>query len=142
MTEGHDSSTLLDRVGGRDGVGRLVEEFYRRVEADPPIRAIYPADLGPGKEKLKLFFEQWLGGQPVYSEKFGHPRLRRRHFPFVIDQRAAGLWLKHMRGAMAAAGVASSDVDTIFERLVPLAKHMINADDDVPRQPMGDARLQ
>ena len=30
------------------------------------------------------------GGEPRYSDRFGHPRLRMRHFPFVIDERAAG----------------------------------------------------
>jgi hemoglobin len=142
MTDTTAAQTLFERFGGRDGVSRLVEEFYRRVEADPPIRAVYPDDLEPGKQKLKLFLEQWLGGESVYSERYGHPRLRRRHFPFVIDERAAGLWLKHMRESMRALKLNTADIDTVFERLGPLAKHMVNAHENVPREPLGDARLQ
>jgi hemoglobin len=125
--------TLFEAFGGRDGVYALVEEFYRRIEADPGIRPVYPADLEPGKMKLKLFFEQWLGGPEVYSERYGHPRLRLRHFPFVIDEKHAGLWLKHMREAMQAQAVPEAAIAIVFERLGPLAKHMVNAHDDVPR---------
>lgn len=142
MTEPVETTTLLERFGGREGVSRLIEDFYQRIEQDPPIRNIYPEDLEPGKHKLKLFMEQWLGGAPVYSDKYGHPRLRRRHFPFVIDERAAGLWLKHMRGAMNAQGYANEDVAAVFERFGPLAKHMINAHEEVPREPLGDVRLE
>lgn len=135
------SESLLQRIGGVPTIHAIVEDFYRRVESDPPLRAIYPEDLEPGKTKLKLFFEQWLGGRPVYSEKYGHPRLRRRHYPFVIDEAAAGRWLMHMREAMTAAGIAADDLATIFERLAPLAHHMVNAGEDVPREPLGDTFL-
>ena len=141
MTEKAAAQSLYEVFGGHEGVVALIEEFYRRVEADPAIRPVYPDDLMPGKTKLKLFFEQWLGGPPLYSEKYGHPRLRLRHFPFVIDEKHAGLWLKHMREAMQARGLPDEAVRAVFERLAPLAKHMVNAHDDVPRGPLADAKV-
>ncbi len=137
-----DPESLYSRVGGREAVSNIVEAFYRRVETDEHLRPIYPEDLEPGKEHLKLFFGQWLGGPATYTELFGHPRLRRRHFPFVIDERAAGRWLRHMREAWQEAGVAADIQATVFEGLGPLARHMVNADQDVPREPLGGARLQ
>lgn len=141
VTEKATTQSLYDAFGGREGVEALVEEFYRRVEADQDIRPVYPDDLTPGKTKLKLFLVQWLGGPEAYSEKYGHPRLRLRHFPFVIDEKHAGLWLKHMREAMQAREVPDAAVRVVFERLAPLAKHMVNAHDDVPREIIGDAIL-
>lgn len=135
------TTTLLERVGGREGVRAIVDDFYRRVENDPAIRPVYPVDLEPGREKLRLFMEQWMGGSPVYSEKYGHPRLRRRHFPFVIEDRHAGIWLRYMRQAMIENGVSEDDVRTIFEAWAPLAKHMVNASEDVPREPLSDTYL-
>ncbi|MGI8925689.1 MAG: globin [Tepidiformaceae bacterium] len=137
-----NSPSLFERVGGREGVQRIIAAFYTLVEADAHLRAIYPEDLGPGREKLTLFFEQWLGGEARYSERFGHPRLRRRHFPFVIDELAAGRWLRHMRAALASSGVSPADQEAIFERLAPLAHHMVNAGEDIPREPLGGARLE
>lgn len=133
---------VLERIGGKEGVSRIVEGFYRRVETDPDLRPVYPADLEPGKAKLKLFFEQWLGGPPVYTNLYGHPRLRRRHFPFVIEEKHAGRWLRHMREAMAEAGMTQDELKVIFESLGPLAQHMVNAGQDVPREPLGEAKLE
>ena len=136
-----DAAPLLERIGGRGTVERFVDDFYDRIEADADIRSLFPDDLASGREKQKLFFEQWLGGEPRYSERFGHPRLRRRHFPFVIDQRAAGRWLHHMTSALRAAGRAEHGLQETLAGLGPLARHMVNATEDVPREPMGDAFL-
>jgi hemoglobin len=143
MTEREtEIATLYQQVGGRETVSAIVEGFYRRVEGDEHLRAVYPDDLEPGKAKLKLFFEEWLGGPRVYSSKYGHPRLRRRHFPFVIDEKAAGRWLRHMREAWQDAGVDAGIQAAVFESLGPLARHMVNADLDVPREPLGETFLQ
>lgn len=130
------ANEALEPFGGREGVHRIVDDFYRRVEADEIMRPIYPEDLEPGREKLKLFMVQWLGGEPEYSNIYGHPRLRRRHFPFVIDERATGRWLRHMRGAMVDGGVDEAVVRKVFEALAPLSKHMVNANENVPRDPI------
>lgn len=139
MTEGVLSPLVA--IGGREGIARIVERFYEKVEADIDLRPVYPENLEPGKEKLKLFLVQWLGGPAVYSEKYGHPRLRMRHFPFVIDEKAAGRWLRHMRESWREAMVPEDVQAMVFERLGPLAKHMINANDNVSRAPIGDVRL-
>ena len=135
------AASLFERVGGRAGVARLVDTFYDLVEADEELRAIFPPDMSLGRQKQKWFLEQWLGGEPLYSERFGHPRLRRRHFPFVIDRRLAGRWLRHFGAALRTCGVAQADIEEIMGGLGPLAHHMVNADEDVPRGPLGDARL-
>ena len=132
---------LFERIGGRATIERIVREFYDRVEADAELRAVFPDDLEGGRAKQTLFLEQWLGGEPRYSESYGHPRLRARHFPFVIDERLAGLWLRHMGEAFRAAGVDEPEIAEVFADLGPLAHHMVNATDDVPRAPLGDAFL-
>ncbi|MCS7295587.1 MAG: globin [Chloroflexota bacterium] len=132
------TASLLELAGGRETIERAVELFYAAVEHDAVLRPIYPDDLRPGREKLKLFFVQWLGGPPLYSQRFGHPRLRRRHFPFVIDEEAAERWLQLMHDALLAAGVPEGPRALIEERLRPLAFHMVNAHEDVPREPLGD----
>lgn len=132
---------LLERIGGRAAVERVVEEFYARVEADAELRPMFPEDLSEGKRKQAMFLEQWLGGEGRYSAEFGHPRLRIRHFPFVIDQRAAGRWLRHMGEALRAAGVGEIEMAEILNGLGPLARHMVNAGQDVPREPLDNTFL-
>lgn len=121
-----EEATLFERVGGREGVHAVIWRFYELVESDVELRAIYPEDLAPGREKLFLFMEQWLGGEPRYSELYGHPRLRMRHFPFAITEHGTGRWLRHMRQAMRDTGVGDEEQREIFAAWGPLARHMIN----------------
>ena len=132
MTEAAESAvgttTLLDRVGGRERVFAVVWRFYEFVEEDADLRAIYPEDLAPGREKLAQFLVQWMGGPPLYSEIHGHPRLRMRHFPFAVTDRLTGRWLRHIRQAMKEQDVGEPEQREIFAALAPLARHMINTE--------------
>lgn len=142
MNSSHSpAATPYQQIGGSPTVTRIVEAFYARVQTDDILRPLYPENLEPGKQKLAWFFEQWLGGPTSYSDRYGHPRLRRRHFPFVIDERAAGRWLRLMREAWHEAGVPHEIQAPIFERLAVLARHMVNANDDVPREPLANHYL-
>ncbi len=135
------ATSIFAAAGGASGVSAIVEAFYRRIEPDTEMRSLYPEDLAPGKEKLKLFLAQWLGGPGTYSEMYGHPRLRMRHFPFVIGDLHAGRWLRYMREAWQECGVSNEVQAVVFERLGPLAHHMVNETEDVPRTPLDDAPL-
>lgn len=94
---------LYREVGGEDGVRRIVDRFYDLMEELPEaaaIRAMHPADLTSSRQKLFEFLVGRLGGPPLYVERHGHPRLRRRHMPFAIDSAGAAAWMLCMRGAV------------------------------------------
>jgi hemoglobin len=99
-----DSSTetLYDAVGGMPFFERLVERFYALVEADDVLLATYPDpnDLTEARRKLTLFLVQYWGGPSTYHDQRGHPALRMRHAPFVIDSNVAARWLTHMRASV------------------------------------------
>ena len=130
------SPSPFERIGGRAAVERVVDAFYDRIEADAELSAVFPADLGPGRAKQKLFMEQWLGGEPLYSQRYGEPRLRRRHFPFVISERAAGRWLRHMSEALRECDVDAGVRAEMLAGLGPLAQHMVNEGEPVSREPL------
>ena len=128
-------------MGGREIIDDVVEHFYQLVQNNEELRSLFPSDLSEGKEKQKLFIEQWLGGESRYSDFYGHPRLRRRHFPFVITEKLAGLWLRHMIEAFRYCGIEEPELAEVIAIFGPMAKHMVNADDDVPREPLEDTWL-
>lgn len=98
-------ASLYERVGGQPWFDALVDRFYEGVEADPVLRPLYPADLGPGKRHLALFLGQYWGGPGTYSKERGHPRLRGRHLPFAIGRPERDAWVRHMTAAVAAGGL-------------------------------------
>jgi len=90
-------------LGGEAAVQRLVNRFYDIMDSDPVaamVRGLHGADLASAREKLFLFLCGWLGGPPLYVDKYGHPMLRARHLPFTINERARDEWLYCMYKAL------------------------------------------
>jgi hemoglobin len=112
------TQTLYERVGGGPFFIALVERFYAGVAADPLLRPMYPEDLTDAREHLAMFLAQYWGGPRTYSDTRGHPRLRMRHAPFVVDDAARDAWLGHMAVALDAAGLdqdVRDELDGYFE---------------------------
>lgn len=117
---------VYEQIGGAATMRSLVNEFYKRVEADLELRAVFPAELEAGKEGQFLFLQQYFGGPSTYSEQRGHPRLRMRHNPFVIGQRERDLWLKYMLEAMDVVGIAEPARTIMQEYFERASTFMIN----------------
>lgn len=91
---------------GEDGFRRLVRAFYAQVPADEILGPMYPpADLAGAEERLREFLIGRFGGPQRYIEQRGHPRLRARHAPFAIDQRARDRWMHLMSRALDSAAL-------------------------------------
>jgi len=119
--------TFFDAVGGEPTFRKLVHRFYQGVAEDPLLRPMYPeADLGPAEERFALFLMQYWGGPRTYSEQRGHPRLRMRHAPFVVDRAAHDAWLRHMRVALDVLGLPADAEQQLWEYLTYAAASMIN----------------
>lgn len=115
-------------VGGRETFARLVQVFYAGVAEDPVLRPMYPEeDLGPARERLTLFLEQYWGGPTTYSDTRGHPRLRMRHAPFPVTPDARDRWLAHMRTAVRSLDLAPAHEAVLWDYLERAAYSMVNA---------------
>lgn len=75
MTDVYGVEDVSFRVaGGYEGVKALVDAFYNAMEALPEatrIRDMHPEDLAESRDKLTRFMCGWLGGPPMYREKYG-----------------------------------------------------------------------
>ncbi len=90
-------------VGGEQGIRKIVDRFYELMDTLPEasaIRALHPADLSNAKSRLFMFLSGWLGGPPLYEERFGHPRLRQKHLPFPIGEAERDAWMLCMTQAL------------------------------------------
>lgn len=117
---------MFDHVGGAAFFDALVDRFYDGVESDPPLRAMYPDDLEPGKRALSLFLGQYFGGPTTYSDEKGHPRLRMRHVGFRIGEAERDGWLRHMRAAVDGADLDDATTTQMLDYFAMAAQHMIN----------------
>ena len=119
-------TTIYEQAGGDAPFRRLVDIFYARVERDPLLRPLFPADLEPGKERQFLFITQYFGGPPRYNALRGHPRLRMRHMPFRIGQAERDAWASHMLAAIDEAGFPEETHGALREYFERAATFLIN----------------
>ena len=106
--------------------------FYKAVAKDEILRPMYPEeDLSGAIWRLTAFLEQFFGGPTTYSEQRGHPRLRARHQPFPVDDRARDRWLFHMNEAVASLELAPLQRETMLEYFDRAAHAMVNTMSDV-----------
>lgn len=107
----NDGQTPYQLLGGEAVVRRPVDTFYDQMDEDPDffgIRKLHPASLTSSREKLYMFLTGWLGGPPLYTSEFGHPRLRARHLPFAIGEAERDQWMVCMAKALEVVGVEPS----------------------------------
>jgi hemoglobin len=113
---------------GEDGFRRLVAAFYAQVPADDILGPMYPADDLPGsEERLRDFLIGRFGGPPIYMEKRGHPRLRMRHLPFKLDQRARDRWVQMMDKALDQAALPTESEQVLREFFHHMSTFLMNA---------------
>ncbi|TVR19102.1 MAG: globin [Anaerolineaceae bacterium] len=121
-----EEKTIFEQVGGAQTFQHLVDVFYAKVEADAALRAIFPADLEPGKRWQFLFLQQFFGGPSDYLAERGHPRLRMRHMPYPIDETARDRWLQYMLEAIDEVGIAEPARSVMREYFDRGSSFMIN----------------
>lgn len=125
-----DADTPYDEIGGDETVRALSDAFYDVIEEESPtLRAMLPASTKNTRKKFAMYLSGWLGGPPLYEERWGHPRLRMRHLPFPIGSAEAEEWMRCMRIAMKRTGVGEPLRSFLDERLASLALHMRNRDE-------------
>lgn len=116
---------------GEEGFTAMVAAFYRRVRTDDLLGPMYPEDDWEGsEERLRDFLLFRFGGVPRYIENRGHPRLRRRHFPFTIDSAARDRWVSLMRGAMDEIDVPDPHYQALLGFFAHVANFMRNQPED------------
>ncbi len=124
--------TVFAAVGGQQFFDDLVDRFYDAVEQDELLRPMYPADMGPSRQRLAGFLAQYWGGPADYSAKRGHPRLRMRHMPFAIGPADRNAWMRHMVASLEAARLPDGSpldpdiAQAMFAHFDNAATHLIN----------------
>ena len=121
--------TFYEAIGGDAVLRRLVHRFYQVMDSEPRaagIRAMHQPDLAEAEEKLYLFLSGWMGGPPLYVEKYGHPMLRARHLPFAIGESERDQWIYCMVRAMHDIGIEEKLMLQLANALWGVADFMRN----------------
>jgi hemoglobin len=121
--------TPYERIGGDEAVRRLCNTFYQIMSDTPQtqlIRSLHPQDIKISEDKLYMFLSGWLGGPPLFTDKFGHPRLRGRHLPFAIGIEERDQWLYCIAQALKTMDLESVFSEQLMASFVKTADFMRN----------------
>ena len=122
-----DESKLYDLIG-EEGFARLIRAFYAQVPGDDILGAMYPKhDLAGAEQRLRDFLIGRFGGPDRYIQQRGHPRLRQRHAPFVVNKRARDRWVSLMSNALDQAALPDDATRTLRAFFDEAATFMINS---------------
>lgn len=127
-----ETITIYEAIGGDATVRALCSRFYELMDTLPEAarcRAIHPPDLSGSESKFYDYLRGYLGGPPVYVEKYGHPMLRRRHFVAPIGSAERDEWLMCFRRAMDETITNPKLREIIWPPIEKLAHHMQNQED-------------
>ncbi len=125
--------TPYEKIGGETKLRQIVNNFYSIMDTWPEaqgIRQMHQHDLTEAENKLFDFLSGWLGGPPLFEQKYGHPRLRARHFPFSIGKSERDQWVLCMVKAFDAAQIEEPIRSELLHSLLRLADHMRNKQED------------
>ncbi len=124
------SVPLYVAIGGEAAVHALVTRFYDLMDTLPEAKAcrdIHPPSLEGSRQKLFWYLTGWLGGPPLYVDRFGHPTLRRRHLGAPIGDAERDGWLLCFSQALDETVPDAALRAAIWEPARKLAFHMQNA---------------
>lgn len=109
----------------------MAERFYDIMQEDPQaaeLLAMHPQPMDGIRQRFFEFLSGWLGGPQLFTEKYGHPRLRARHLPFTIDIQMRDQWLYCMYQVLNEQVSDRLLQQQLKAQFTKLAHHMINTD--------------
>ena len=102
-----NGKTPYELLGGEEGVKRLAYQFYDsmvELHEAKGIRAMHGDDLSDIQEKLFMYLSGWLGGPPLYQQKYNTVCLTSPHKPFAIGAAERDAWLATAMAALKRGG--------------------------------------
>jgi hemoglobin len=117
------------QVLGEQGIRELTSAFYDIMDSLPEaaeVRAMHAADLAPMKEKLAEYLIGWMGGPPLYAQRYGTVCMTEPHEHYHIGPEERDQWLLCMHRALAQTGASEELVEMLRIPLFRIADAIRN----------------
>ena len=117
------------QILGEDGIRQLTDTFYDIMDSLPEfagLRAMHAKDLTVMKEKLADYLIGWMGGPPLYADKYGTVCMTTPHEPYHIGPAERDQWLLCMDKALEQTGASEELVEMLKIPLFRIADAVRN----------------
>jgi hemoglobin len=120
------SQTLYERLGD-DKLQELVKIFYDKVYTHPSLKDMFHKPIEEERDRMFCFLTQYLGGPTRYNQKYGHPRMRKRHMTSRIDHKAKEDWLSIMHASISMLDIDADMAILLYNCFPSMAERMVNS---------------
>ncbi|EGL15583.1 MULTISPECIES: group 1 truncated hemoglobin [Paenibacillus] len=109
-------TSLYEKLGGKDAIGKVVEEFYKRVIEDESVNHFFrDTDMAKQLRHQTAFISYALGGAPYTGRSMAAAHtglnLQPEHFDSIVN---------HLGASLAHFGVTGDDIRQITEKVESL----------------------
>jgi len=130
-----DTAKSPYQILGEDGIRQLTNTFYDVMDTLPEakaLRAMHAKDLAPMKEKLAEYLTGWMGGPPLYADRYGTVCMTSPHEPYHIGPEDRDQWLLCMDKALLELEASEELTQMLKEPLFRIADAIRNREGPVP----------
>lgn len=114
--------SIFDQIGGTAAVTAAVDDFYRRVIADPELTSYFDGvDMARLKGHQRAFIAAAIGGSDLYAGR----SMQETHSPLHIGSAHFDRVVSHLSDTLTDLGVDADIVDAIGEKLAPLKGEIV-----------------
>ena len=100
-------SRRIFEVAGEQALRALVLRHHQRL-SESALHWLFPAgegDFMAGVTRAADYVVETCGGPNYFTSRHGKPCMRKRHYPFAIDEEARDIWLHHLCLAFDDVGI-------------------------------------
>lgn len=127
---------------GEDGIRALTNAFYDIMDQTPEfadLRRMHAQSLDPMKQKLAEYLIGWMGGPPLYLEKYGTVCMTDPHQNFAIGPKERDEWLQCFEKALDAISASEELRDMLDGPMFRLADTVRNR--ETSDSPLSDPNI-
>lgn len=119
--------SIYDSIGGAPAVHAAVDDFYRRVLADPELAPFFTGtDLGRLKSHQRAFIAAAVGGSEIYQGR----DMAAAHAGLAITHSDFDAVVGHLVDTLTGLGVPDRTVAQIGGALAPLRADIVTSPSD------------
>jgi|TARA_R110000737_G_scaffold345097_1_gene373179 hemoglobin len=113
---------------GPERLRLLVNRFYSEVFSNDILTPLFSkSERTVIETKQFQFLSQFLGGPSLYSDQYGHPKMRMRHMPHKITEDAKNEWLICIERAIDSLEMEDALKVKLYQVFPKIAAHMVNS---------------
>ncbi|WP_436925034.1 truncated hemoglobin [Halosimplex amylolyticum] len=122
-------TTLYERLGEREGIQTVVDDFYDRLLADEELGPFFDdADLETLRRTQTEFLCETAGGPETYDAA----PVRDAHLDVPFTRQHVQRAITHLTESLDAAGVPDEDAETVIQAVAAYEDDLLATADDGP----------